>query len=177
MHLEQYQELASSTAVYPVGQRVIYPVMGLVGEIGEIANKVKKIYRDDGGQITEAKRDELKKELGDVCWYIAATASDMDITLMNGFCALPKFIPRLEVCVLRLASTAGTLAERVEQGATTTTYTWPFFCKPKLRELCLLCNALAHHIGVDFGDVLQSNIDKLLSRKERGTLQGSGDNR
>lgn len=164
--------MARETAIYFERDRIIYPTLGLAGEIGEIANKVKKIFRDDAGQITDEKRAELKKELGDACWYISALASDAGITLLDTDSILPKFLPDLSACVLKMVLTVGVIAHKVEQ--------WPYVAlhiTENLQYLCSLCAAVAYHIGADFGDVLQANIDKLLSRKERGTLQGSGDNR
>lgn len=104
-----YQEKASTTALYPnVGQNPYYPALGLGGEVGEVLNKVKKIMRDNDGEVTDELREVLKSELGDVMWYLAALASELKINL---------------------------------------------------------------------DDVAQSNIDKLRSRKERGMIKGSGDQR
>jgi len=61
--------------------KVLYPVLGLCGEAGEVAEKVKKVYRDKGGIITEDTKQELKKELGDVLWYISTISRDLGLTL------------------------------------------------------------------------------------------------
>lgn len=106
-----YQKQAATTALYPgrdAGKVAPYPALGLAGEAGEVAEHVKKAIRDDGGLITPARRDALKKELGDVLWYVAALCTELDL---------------------------------------------------------------------DMADVARANLDKLASRKARGTLQGSGDNR
>jgi NTP pyrophosphatase (non-canonical NTP hydrolase) len=109
MDLNTYQEQARSTAIYPnLGSNIIYPSLGLCGEAGEVAEKVKKIIRDDQGVITDVKRDQIAKELGDVMWYVSQLAAEIDYSL---------------------------------------------------------------------GDIAQLNLDKLFSRKERGVIQGSGDNR
>ena len=55
--------------------------MGLVGEAGEVAEKVKKIIRDENGIVSREKKEEIKKELGDVLWYIANLAYELDIKL------------------------------------------------------------------------------------------------
>ena len=60
---------------------IVYPTLGLVNEAGELAGKVKKIFRDKGGVISEADRDALKYELGDVLWYMAQIATELDLTL------------------------------------------------------------------------------------------------
>lgn len=88
--------------------RLVYPILGLVGEAGELANKLKKVARDDQGKMDLDKSEEIEKELGDVTWYVAAVATEL---------------------------------------------------RSKLS-----------HIASD-------NITKLFSRKERGVLGGSGDNR
>jgi NTP pyrophosphatase (non-canonical NTP hydrolase) len=64
------------TAIYPKAQSIIYPALGLAGEAGEVAEKVKKWIRD--GNLD---RDAIAKELGDVMWYIAAMATDLDLDL------------------------------------------------------------------------------------------------
>lgn len=60
---------------------LVYPVLGLTNEAGEVAGKLKKIYRDSAGQITDAQRDGLKGELGDVLWYLAEICSQLNLTL------------------------------------------------------------------------------------------------
>lgn len=82
MKFSDYQIQARSTAVYPnIGNNFIYPTLGLCGESGEIAEKVKKIIRDDSGNISDEKRELLKKELGDVLWYISNLASELGLSL------------------------------------------------------------------------------------------------
>src|SRR5215210_9163861 len=79
---EQYQSAASRTALYPKRlNNLEYPTLGLAGEAGEVANIVKKIQRDFGGEITEEIRAKLKDELGDVLWYISACADELGLTL------------------------------------------------------------------------------------------------
>lgn len=108
MTFNEYQEQALSTAIYPDQYRIFYPSLGLVGESGEVAEKVKKVLRDKGGLFDELTKAEIVKEISDVLWYLAALASDL---------------------------------------------------------------------GVSLDHVAEVNISKLLSRKERNVLQGSGDNR
>ena len=104
-----YQQKSRETALYPdVGKNFVYPTLGLVGEAGEVADKLKKTIRDDNGLLTEDKKREVGKELGDVLWYVAQVASEM---------------------------------------------------------------------GLSLDDIAQGNLEKLFSRKERGVLGGSGDNR
>lgn len=102
-----YQDKASKTAIYPnQGQNPFYPALGLAGEAGEVANKIKKMMRDDLKK--EELRDIISKEIGDCMWYIAALCTEFDLQL---------------------------------------------------------------------SDVLAENLNKLYDRKDRGVLQGSGDNR
>lgn len=106
---DKYQKFCKGIAIYPkIGKKFVYPVFGLVGESGEVAEKVKKIFRDDKGRLTEEKKEEIKKELGDVMWYLTQVSTEM---------------------------------------------------------------------GLKLSDVVETNIKKLSSRRERGKLHGSGDNR
>ena len=82
MDFTDYQRKARGTARYPVvGHGVIYPTLGLVNEAGEVAGKIKKIFRDKNGIIGEAEREALKAELGDVLWYVAQVATELDLSL------------------------------------------------------------------------------------------------
>lgn len=108
MTVNEYQAAALTTAVYPEDKRIIYPALGMCGEAGEVADKVKKVIRDNSQVFTDEKKREIAKEIGDVMWYCATLANDLGFTLE---------------------------------------------------------------------EVAQMNIDKLQSRKERGMLGGSGDNR
>ena len=109
MTLNEYQEKARTTAIYPnQGNNWVYAPRGLVGEAGEVAEKMKKAIRDDGGVITPERKEMIVKELGDVLWYIAI---------------------------------------------------------------------LAVELGVDLDTIATANLEKLFSRKDRGVLTGSGDER
>ncbi|KKQ80418.1 MAG: putative pyrophosphatase [Parcubacteria group bacterium GW2011_GWC2_38_7] len=109
MTFAEYQIESKKTALYPnKGSNYIYPVLGLAGESGEVAEKIKKVIRDDGGIVSEVKKEEIKKEIGDVLWYLAQICSEL---------------------------------------------------------------------GLSFDEAAKGNIEKLMSRMERGVLHGSGDNR
>lgn len=108
LSLNDYQTGAISTAVYADKWKVIYPALKLTGEAGEVSEKIGKNIRDGDGTYSDEFKKELAKELGDVLWYIAALARDIDYTLE---------------------------------------------------------------------DIGQMNLDKLASRKARGVIAGSGDNR
>ena len=82
MTFEEYQNKSKKTEIYPnIGENFIYPVLGLTGEAGEVAEKIKKVLRDKNGIISEETRVELKKELGDVLWYLSQLASELKISL------------------------------------------------------------------------------------------------
>ena len=75
-----YQKVAKTTAIYPREQAIIYPSLGLTGEAGEVANKVKKIIRDGTNQNTI---QEISNEIGDVLWYVALLADDIGCKLSD----------------------------------------------------------------------------------------------
>jgi NTP pyrophosphatase (non-canonical NTP hydrolase) len=109
VELSDYQDRSRATAVYPAaGDNLTYPALGLCGEAGECAEKVKKAIRDDGGVLSEERRAALAAELGDVLWYVAQLATEA---------------------------------------------------------------------GLDLDEIADDNLAKLLSRRDRGVLQGSGDAR
>ena len=98
MNFNDYQTKSRLTAKYPViGHRVIYPTLGLVNEAGEVAGKIKKVFRDKDGQISEETREALKAELGDVLWYIAQVATELDLSLDEiAEANIAKLMDRLE---------------------------------------------------------------------------------
>ena len=82
MNFNEYQTKARDTAKYPViGHGIIYPTLGLTNEAGEVAGKIKKIFRDKDGEIGEAERAALKAELGDVLWYLAQVCTELNLPL------------------------------------------------------------------------------------------------
>jgi len=108
-HFDLYQDAAETTAIYPnKGDNLYYPALGLAGEAGEVCEKIKKIMRDQKGFLTDENEDEIAKELGDVLWYVAN---------------------------------------------------------------------LANEINRNLSEIAEVNLQKLEDRKNRGKLQGSGDNR
>ncbi len=109
MDFNEYQKKAVSTAIYKPENKIIYPALGLGNEAGEVLGKIKKWLRDDdttGGAMSAERKEAIKGELGDVLWYLAVLANDVDLSL---------------------------------------------------------------------GEVAEENVNKLQSRKERGTIKGDGD--
>ncbi len=82
MNFKEYQEKSRKTAIYPkAGENFIYPTLGLSGEAGEVAEKIKKVLRDENGIVSEDKKIEIEKELGDVLWYVSQLASELNLSL------------------------------------------------------------------------------------------------
>jgi len=79
MDISDYQREALKTAVYPKHARVTYPALGLAGEAGEVADKVKKIIRDKND--TDEMKQNIAAEIGDVLWYCAVLAYDLGFDL------------------------------------------------------------------------------------------------
>ena len=82
MDFDNYQIQARKTAIYPnKNKNFIYPTLGLVGESGEVAEKIKKILRDKNGIFDNESKIALKKELGDVLWYLSNLCNELDFSL------------------------------------------------------------------------------------------------
>lgn len=98
MNLDDYQKLALRTArPKDAPDEVFHLLLGLSGEAGEIAEKAKKIVRDNNSDFTTFDLVDLKKELGDVLWHIAVLANYFDISLEDiGKTNIEKLASRLE---------------------------------------------------------------------------------
>lgn len=88
MNLNDYQQAALGTAIYPdQGQNFTYPALGLMGEAGEVADKLKKVIRDQNGVLTDSVKEAVSKEIGDVLWYVAVLSfelgSDLETIAQN----------------------------------------------------------------------------------------------
>lgn len=85
MTLEEYQKQALTTVISTDNQfrDLLHWVLGINGEAGEIAEKVKKIIRDKNGEVSEADKQELAKEIGDVLWYLAVFAHHLGVPLQQ----------------------------------------------------------------------------------------------
>lgn len=102
MNFEEYQKESRRTAVYPsIGKNYIYPVIGLAGESGEVSEKIKKVIRDKNGVVDDETREAIKKELGDVLWYVSQLASELGLSLDDvAKTNIEKLLSRLERNVL-----------------------------------------------------------------------------
>ena len=87
--IEQYSNFVKNTYKYDFGVGdLLYLSNGMGGEAGEVQNEIKKVYRlfkEDSSleQAKNLKREEIKKELGDVLWYLTAICNKMDISLKD----------------------------------------------------------------------------------------------
>jgi len=84
MNMNDYQQAALRTASPKTKKdEVFHLILGLVGEAGEIAEKAKKVVRDQKSDFATFDTDDLTKELGDVLWYVAVLADHFDIDLQD----------------------------------------------------------------------------------------------
>ncbi len=102
MDFGAYQEAAARTsATVAADHPIVYPTLGLTNEAGEVAGKIKKIFRDHQGVITDADRDALALELGDVLWYLAEICTRLGLRLEDVAAAnLAKIADRMARGVL-----------------------------------------------------------------------------
>jgi NTP pyrophosphatase (non-canonical NTP hydrolase) len=81
---DEYEKISAQTATYPgLGTNLVYPTLGLCGEAGEFAEKVKKMFRDDNSILTEERKAAMVLELGDVLWYLCACARELGVKLSD----------------------------------------------------------------------------------------------
>lgn len=82
MDFKQYQKESRKTAEYKNKDKdYIYPLMGLAGEIGEVIEKIKHVYRDKNNVFDNEAKKEIAKEMGDVLWYLTQLATELGISL------------------------------------------------------------------------------------------------
>jgi NTP pyrophosphatase (non-canonical NTP hydrolase) len=98
MRFSDYQKKSRKTAIYPeVGKNFVYPTLGLAGEAGEVAEKIKKVIRDNQGIVGKENQELIKKELGDVLWYVSQLASELGLSLEEiATCNLDKLYSRMK---------------------------------------------------------------------------------
>jgi NTP pyrophosphatase (non-canonical NTP hydrolase) len=171
MDLREYQLKSRETAVYPnIGNNRVYPILGLLGEFGEIAEKVKKIERDKADVYDPDSLHSLLMECGDVAWYIAQIASELKIDLAGCKPQGLYSVTTIRDCVISLGVRIGDLAGAAHYGD---------YLKAEAymtRTIASLAG-VTHLFGKPLDEVLDMNIEKLQSRKARGVLHGSGDER
>ena len=84
MEFNEYQEEAGWTDLGTSAQDNLVPgwmyyVLGIGGETGELLEKVKKLFRDDKGELSDERKDSIILEMGDILWYMARLCSHLDI--------------------------------------------------------------------------------------------------
>jgi hypothetical protein len=201
-----YQKFTRTTAIYPgsdgYGDDAVpalsYLGLGLVGESGEIADKVKKVIRDGNSELTDERREAILAEAGDVLWYVTRIADHIGVTLgeivagnkhLDSFSyyqgrvvndtrwidiLLPKpSIRSLNLMSLNLCQWSGSVAGSIAHTIAGGPIVFPSELKPVLDVLTGIVDAL----GGNLGDVAAANVKKLSSRKDRDVLTGSGDRR
>jgi NTP pyrophosphatase (non-canonical NTP hydrolase) len=78
MTFDEYQQNSKQTAVYSPGINALYYLgLGVTGEAGEIAEKLKKLLRNHDGVLTDEMKEDLKKEIGDVLWYLSQLSGEL----------------------------------------------------------------------------------------------------
>lgn len=170
MDFASYALVAARTALYPRrGANLEYPALGVVGESGEVSEKVL------GGDVPG-----LLTELGDVCWYVAALAAEAGLD-PSGLRSAPASPDSLERLGLLLSVRAGRAAERVKKVGRDDAGVLSDEVRTLLAsDLSLVLGvlaALAEAVGSSLSYVTELNAEKLASRSERGVLSGSGDER
>lgn len=78
-----YQQKIKQFITYPRTGALNYVTLGLAGEVGEVANQVKKVIRDDAGVLTPDRLGKLHNELGDVCWYLGMVCNELGFELAD----------------------------------------------------------------------------------------------
>lgn len=190
MNLNEYQKTARSTAVYLdiENSKMIYPALGLIGECGEVAEKIKKLIRDDDGEITPKRREGIKKELGDVMWYVANVCCDTDHDLEMIYRMRTSFImhhirdmkiPQLVLYMNRYAAFVAHILEEWYYGHMCDPISKNHFTDlPRYLTTVIVCvEEMGNKFNIDFEDIYVTNIEKLLDRKKRGKIKGDGDTR
>lgn len=152
---DTYAEQAWEFAL-PSARNVKYLSLGLWGEVGELASLVAKSIRDE----TELDKTAVAKELGDVVWFVAASAMFMD--------AGDDFTTLLHDA--EVGDNDRTLIEEAEAVLDATIRT-------DFLDLFDSIASLAHGLGYTLDEVLEMNLAKLQSRRDRGKITGSGDDR
>lgn len=184
---DEYQAWALTTAIYPREYAMVYPALGLAGEAGEVCEKIKKAIRDHGGEID---RSVLAAELSDVLWYLAALASDCEVTLSESMTTnyMVAFfnhtirwhpVERMDGaaelansarCLAASASNFHNMLGRLELLGD---HRRDNLAMAVMEDICVLAGS----IGYTLAEIAQLNLGKLADRAARGVIGGEGDAR
>jgi len=180
MKFEEYQQKALSTAQYPSVEGVdlpIYPALGLLGECGEFADKVKKAWRNK----TDLDGLGLMRELGDIMWYAVVAAYHIGCTPSS---SAPAHLP-VGDRVIRMVRGAMKMCRLAAQFTELVCEKWDEPSEWNLADegrwhldgLVSCVHALAHELDYTLAEVMAENIAKLADRQKRDVIKGEGDNR
>ena len=180
MRLSEFQSVIAPHAVFsPADLKFSFPALGLVGEVGEVCNKIKKVYRDSGSVVTAEVKASLVSELGDCFFYLAMVATDMGWLVVDDWVfALPHPVPSLFTAALRLGASVGVvceMADRQHGGEDIEHVKLPTFAALE-RTVSLLATCI-YHLGTDYATVLEGQVTKIHDRNRRGVVAGNGDHR
>lgn len=169
MRLDEYQERVGQFADYPPAVvhgnnvKLVYPVLGLAEEVAELHEKMQ----------TGSDRLEIAKELGDVCWFVQEVASCLGIK-MSQLSRTMKTTVTLDVLS---GTVCGVLAKAVRDMDGGVGPMGFEKIKVTLSQILSKVEEVAAEYGFQLEDVMRGNYNKLASRKSRGVIHGSGDNR
>ena len=217
MNINEYQEKAISTAVYPKKYSIIYPTIGLAGEAGEISEKIVNMMeettifsiKDDLNETEhEQYRNDIKKyrgdialEIGDVLWYLATLANDLNVTLSKCIYIAfgnhyDEFIDaqnnssigtstNLHQCVihptLKMFTSVSKISELVKKYVRDSNEHMDDIRKHKIcfeiGEVFKHLSCLCFDMQLEISNCADANLEKLFSRKKRDKIKGDGDHR
>jgi len=178
MDLKEYKQRALATAlantVCSDKTNIEYPVLGLIGESGEVAEGLKKTLRDDAGVITDKKRESLIKEIGDIMWYVNRIAWGVDIELSDCY-----YKPHTtEASIYRLARNNHHNIDDI--------LLWlDFLNEPQTKKNLVrifgntieTIEQMSLKLNSSLAEICRVNVEKLEDRQKRGVLHGSGSDR
>lgn len=163
MNLDDYQVKAMETAVYPnVGNNIFYPILGLIGEFGEVIE----------AKQTGASHEHLLSEFGDVLWYISRVCTELGIKLSDVSIARDIDDPIVVLC--KLAEMTKKVM-RDSNSEVTPLHIEKY--KPLLSVIFMELQRQVATANSTIEQICVLNIEKLLDRKARNKLKGSGDTR
>jgi len=190
MNLIEYQRKARNTAIYLNIQdtKIIYPAIGLIGECGEVAEKIKKLIRDANYRMTPDRALAIANELGDCCWYLANICCDINLDLnmmyqMRGASmiqhvrtlTLPQLILRMNKYATDISCALGKWYYKFD-GYLNEANRFPEI--PLCLSGIISCiEEIGHRCNFTLKEICTMNIEKLTNRQKNQTLHGEGDNR
>ena len=190
MDLSEYQTKARSTAIYLniENSRMLYPALGIIGECGEIAEKVKKFIRDDNWNMKPDRIAAIMKELGDCCWYLANICCDTDLDLnmmhkMRGNLIVHQIrqltLPQLVIHMNRHTTAVAEILEHWYYNNQCCPNKWDQYPEipQHLSHIIVCIEEIAHKYDFTLEEICTANIEKLTKRKHKGMLCGDGDTR